>query len=319
MSTASKPAVLLLSADRRELRHWAAALEPVAARVWQSLDAMRRDDDCGAHPLVVVTDGIDDTARDPRLAFLAEAEFGLVRLGSGDSSDFALALGNLGADKRATAAIEVELPVDVSARELGLVCRLLGEIVALRRALRASDRQRTTLAEQALGDALTGLPNRRAWDEALLARISTAPPAAHSFVLAIFDLDHFKEVNNRGGLVLGDAVLRAAGAALVDSIRRHDFAARLGGDEFGVILAELPAESAESVIARLRQEIALSTGRETTPAVTASAGYVHVHAPAALAHLSRLDQVIFSTADAALRQAKLAGRDRAVAASLTEP
>jgi len=319
MTTLTQLAIVLVSADRRQLRHWAAALTPVAAHLWQSIQEVPRDESLAARPLIIVTDGLEDFARDPRFAFLANTEFGVVRLGSGDSGDLAQALDRLAASTPARSSSEVELPVDVSARELALVCRLLGEIVMLRRAVYAGDRERNRLAEQALRDPLTELPNRRAWDDELAKRLSSSLQAHELFVVAIFDLDHFKRVNDHGGHLLGDEVLRAAGRAIDDSIRPHDFAARLGGDEFGVILAELESGAAAHVIARIRQEISRTTSEVAASPITASAGYSLITAEFA-DHANRdAPSTAFAAADAALRQAKQAGRNREIVASLAEP
>lgn len=319
MTVASQPAILLLSADRRELRRWAAAVGSIAAHIWQSVDEVPDDDALAEHPLVVVTDEPYDPLRHPKLRQLAALEHGLVRLGSGDSSELLQALGQLAANKVAPSALEIELPVDVAARELALVCRLLGEIVLLRRVVCSSRHEREQLREQALTDILTGLPNRRAWDKELSALPTSSGHDSAACVVAIFDLDHFKQVNDRAGHVVGDSVLRAAGQALAASIRRHDFVARLGGDEFGLILTQLAAESVVSVIARLRDEVARATSKVTLPGITVSVGYASSTGQDRENAVSGESAALFAAADAALRQAKNAGRDRAVAAQLAEP
>ncbi|MBX3413145.1 MAG: GGDEF domain-containing protein [Pirellulales bacterium] len=317
MTVASQPAILLLSADRREVRRWTAALETVAAQLWLSADDVPTGEALVARPLVVVTEGPDEALRHPRLQPLDTLEHGLVRLGRGDSSEVIFALGQFAEPTTpVAAAIEVDLPVDVSARELALVCRLLGEIVWLRRAVRAGGHEREQLREQAHTDELTGLPNRRAWDDAL-ARLTD--DELRSCVVAIFDLDHFKQVNDRAGHLVGDTVLRAAAGALAGSIRRHDSVARLGGDEFGLILTELAPASVEGVLARLRAEIARSTSEIITPSVTVSVGYAVVAPSEAEKARAGAVWACFAAADRALRQAKLAGRDRAIAAPAAEP
>lgn len=319
MTASSQPAILLLSADRRELRRWAAAVTSIAAQVWQSVDEVPDEDSFAAHPLVVVTDEPYDPARQPRLRSLETLEHGLVRLGRGDSSELMLALGQLADNKTAPSAIEIELPVDVAARELALVCRLLGEIVLLRRMVRSSGDEREQLREQALTDNLTGLPNRRAWDDRLAYLRTSCGEDSSAHVVAIFDLDRFKQVNDQAGHVVGDAVLRATGQALAASIRRHDFAARIGGDEFGLILTQLAAESVVSVIGRLREDMALATSKLFTPGVTVSVGYAMSTGRDTKNTGSREPAALFAAADAALREAKVAGRDRAVAARLAKP
>lgn len=85
-------------------------------------------------------------------------------------------------------------------------------------------------------DALTNVANRRGFDLALAEQWDRCKQGAKAY-LAIFDLDDFKEVNDRLGHMVGDQVLQAAAAALESAGREDDFVGRLGGDEFGVILA----------------------------------------------------------------------------------
>lgn len=319
MAPVTPLAILLVSADRRQVWHWAVALTPVAAQLWHALEELPREHTPTAYPLVIVTDGVEDFARDPRFAFLEQTAFGVVRLGIGDSGDLAPALERHAMNSPATSVSEVELPDDVSARELALVCRLLGEIVLLRRTLYAGDQERIRLAEQALSDPLTGLPNRRAWDNELAQRMASAAQSREIVVVAIFDLDYFKRVNDCGGHLLGDAVLRAAGRAIEGSIRPHDFAARLGGDEFGVLLTELESGAAPQVIARIRQEVSRAASAVATSRITASVGYTLVATEFVDRANSDAPFTAFAAADAALHEAKQAGRDREIAAPLAEP
>ena len=100
------------------------------------------------------------------------------------------------------------------------------------------------LAELAHFDALTGLPNRRAFDTALEDQWSlTARDGIDSFVV-VADLDGFKQLNDRHGHATGDEALRQVGQALRSSVRGTDFVARLGGDEFGIILIRCGGEPA---------------------------------------------------------------------------
>ena len=100
------------------------------------------------------------------------------------------------------------------------------------------------LAELAHFDALTGLPNRRAFDAALEDQWTlTARDGIDSFVV-VADLDRFKELNDRHGHATGDEALRQVGGALRRTVRATDFVARLGGDEFGIILIRCGGEAA---------------------------------------------------------------------------
>src|SRR4029450_10462491 len=97
---------------------------------------------------------------------------------------------------------DVSLPSDHSARELRLACLLLAEVVRLRRQREASRRQERVLTHLALSDPLTGLPNRRAWEQQLADRLAAS--TAKSWCIALLDVDHFHEVNDQLGHLEGD-------------------------------------------------------------------------------------------------------------------
>lgn len=87
-------------------------------------------------------------------------------------------------------------------------------------------------------DFVSGLPNRRAFDEALQRELARSVRSKHEFSVVFIDLDALKQVNDQRGHAAGDRLIAGVGAALKRAIRQYDFAARIGGDEFGVILAD---------------------------------------------------------------------------------
>lgn len=108
------------------------------------------------------------------------------------------------------------------------------------------------LAEMARTDALTGLPNRRAWDEELVRSLAIADRSQEPLALAMVDLDDFKQLNDRLGHAAGDAFLAEAASAWRDSLRAADFVARYGGEEFSVLLRNCPYEEVVPLLERLR-------------------------------------------------------------------
>jgi diguanylate cyclase (GGDEF)-like protein len=147
------------------------------------------------------------------------------------------------------------------------------------------------LADEAHTDPLTGLSNRRAWDSAL----SRAFASSSTISLAMLDLDNFKEFNDSYGHPAGDRLLRATAAAWRDQLRGGDLLARLGGEEFGLLICDVPPDTAYEVVERLRACIPEDR--------TASAGLA-VRAPGESA------EELLVRADAALYEAKALGRDR---------
>ena len=165
-----------------------------------------------------------------------------------------------------------------------------------------------TAEMQASTDALTGLPNRRYFDEfcGLLARRRRAEDAVGVLMV---DIDRFKALNDRFGHAAGDDVLKEVGRAIVGAVRDDDVPARYGGEEFVVLLRNPSERVALEVGERVRESIAaLDLSHLGIPAVSVSVG---------VAVADRQDQPIgelVEIADQALYRAKRAGRDRVVAA-----
>lgn len=118
----------------------------------------------------------------------------------------------------------------------------------LQKALSAAEEARRIIADQSariaqleslsLTDELTGLANRRGFEQALRRTLALATRHNGSGVLAYIDLDDFKSINDRLGHAAGDAVLRQVGALLAANVRESDIVARLGGDEFVAVLVQ---------------------------------------------------------------------------------
>jgi diguanylate cyclase (GGDEF)-like protein/PAS domain S-box-containing protein len=143
-------------------------------------------------------------------------------------------------------------------------------------------------------DELTGLANRRAWDEELRREIARAARMAYPLCLVLLDVDRFKDFNDTRGHQAGDALLAEAAANWRMLLRVTDFIARYGGDEFLVLLPDCPRERALRVVERLRA---------VTPAdQTVSAGLTFwQEGLSAEQMVARADEVLYD--------AKRAGRD----------
>jgi diguanylate cyclase (GGDEF)-like protein len=182
--------------------------------------------------------------------------------------------------------------------------RKVAEVEALQGALR----------EQATRDALTGLFNRHHLNATLPAMWAMAQRESEPLAVAIIDLDHFKQVNDRHGHASGDRLLAAFGALLARSIRKSDVACRWGGEEFCILMPRTEAEGARRKVAALLKRwraevIALSAG--SASGFTFSAGVCDSR------RVGGSPERLLQAADEELLAAKRAGRNRVLAAAAT--
>lgn len=157
-------------------------------------------------------------------------------------------------------------------------------------------------------DPLTGLLNRRGFDERIAAALSSARRRQAPLSVIAVDADHFKQVNDRYGHDVGDQVLQAISQVLRKRLREIDIVARIGGEEFVVVLIDTGGLDAANVAAALVKAVE-DAEMPAVGCVTISCGVadVHVHTEAPASALRR--------ADAALYQAKQSGRNRHCIAS----
>ena len=161
------------------------------------------------------------------------------------------------------------------------------------------------LREQAIRDALTGLRNRRLLQEILERELGRAAREAYPVSLIMFDIDHFKQINDTCGHVAGDAALQAIGVELQAGTRVGDVAFRYGGDEFLIVMPNTPADAAAVRAEELRTSIRAALDRIVEgPSHAASFGVA-----AFPTHASTVAGLI-AAADVAVYAAKAAGRDR---------
>jgi diguanylate cyclase (GGDEF)-like protein len=197
----------------------------------------------------------------------------------------------------------------IAAREAGVLTRDETRNVTLLGALAGTSLEIVWEMEEvnrrARTDALTGLANRRAFDEHLGHQLLQADRFGHAVSLIIADVDHFKKVNDTWGHETGDLVLKSIAATLTEGVRAVDVCARYGGEEFAIVLPQTTIPGAIELAERLRRAV------ETKPvvagteeiAVTISCGV------ACYPEGGLTKEGLFAAADRALYEAKSAGRN----------
>jgi diguanylate cyclase (GGDEF)-like protein len=149
-------------------------------------------------------------------------------------------------------------------------------------------------------DSLTGLPNRRHWEQQLPRELSRASRVADKVCVAMLDLDHFKDYNDRRGHQAGDRLLAAGAISWRSALRPYDILARYGGEEFAVILPGCELVDALTLVERLRSV--------TPEGESCSAGIAEWDG-------EEQPEALVGRADAALYRAKRGGRDQSILAN----
>lgn len=161
-----------------------------------------------------------------------------------------------------------------------------------------------SIEQAALTDALTGIPNKRAMDDALLRSSQLSGRYHEAYSLILCDLDHFKSVNDNHGHVVGDHLLQLAAQGLERALRTSDSVYRFGGEEFAVLLPHTSDQDARDVAERIRKtiaEITVDCGGEKLSVTTSCGLAAHIAGETPEQWLAR--------ADDALYQAKRQGRN----------
>ena len=186
-------------------------------------------------------------------------------------------------------------------RLLATVAMDVTEASAREEALAAANAQ---LEKLAATDALTGLPNRRVFEERLSSAFSVAHRNNRPLTVLLMDIDNFKKRNDTYGHAAGDEALRLLGGVLLQSVRSGDIPARVGGEEFGFLLPE--TDSAGALIVANRLQTRLRKVDAGPPPLTVSIGI------ASLSPTTPNWERLLARADDAMYAAKRAGKDRAV-------
>ncbi len=184
---------------------------------------------------------------------------------------------------------------------------IMGAVLVLRDVTEAREMQRKLLW-QANHDSLTGLLNRRVFEEKVARALGSKRAAEFPMSILYIDLDRFKQVNDSAGHAAGDELLRQLGRLMQTRMREDDLLARLGGDEFGIMLVSCPPQVAEKIAQLLQESIASFSfvWADTRYRIGASIGVVHVPP-----HWASLDECL-AAADAACYKAKQMGRNEIV-------
>lgn len=166
-----------------------------------------------------------------------------------------------------------------------------------------------TLEHAAVTDGLTGMHNRRYFDDALREYLTAFKRIGKPIGMIVLDLDHFKQVNDTHGHDVGDEVLRQVAGCLQEFTRYHDVVARLGGEEFAILSPNIGQRQLFDLAERIRRavsQLAITTGNVTVR-VTLSAGV-------AIWDGKETGESLYRRADTQLYDAKRSGRNRVSAA-----
>lgn len=184
---------------------------------------------------------------------------------------------------------------------------IMGGVLVMRDVTQAREMHRKLLW-QADHDSLTGLINRRAFEERVARSLASKRAAEFPMSLLFIDLDRFKQVNDDAGHAAGDELLKQLAQLMQSRIRENDYLARLGGDEFGIMLIACPDDAAERLAREIRDGVAAYRfvwGNQSYQ-VGASIGLVHIPP-----HWQTWDECL-AAADAACYKAKRSGRNEVV-------
>lgn len=139
------------------------------------------------------------------------------------------------------------------------VCLMVYDVTDIATSKRALEKANQKLEKLSMTDRLTGLLNRGTWENLVDAEFERFKRYGAPACLVMFDIDHFKKVNDTYGHLAGDEVIKHTAEVTKSSIRQSDVSGRYGGEEFGIILPQTDAEGARTICERIRETIEKST------------------------------------------------------------
>jgi diguanylate cyclase len=185
------------------------------------------------------------------------------------------------------------------------------ELKETTRALETLKQELEQVKMEALVDFLTGVPNRKAFNDMLDKSISEARSDGKTLSLLLIDIDHFKSFNDKYGHLIGDEVLRFAAKKIKEMVRGNDYLARFGGEEFIVILPQTPLAGAKVVAETIRHFFAQTKLKSVSTAK--NLGAVTMSIGVSSYHGNETPEQFIARADQALYLAKNSGRNRVAA------
>ena len=192
---------------------------------------------------------------------------------------------------------------------LETLSRQIQELLEMRRTLIGLSDANARLGQQNITDALTGVPNRRAYDQKLTEEYSRAKRTGAPLSMLLIDIDNFKEYNDNFGHPAGDTALQSVARVLMSSLRPYDFLARYGGEEFVIILPSTDLTDAIVVAERVRTLVAGSEFPHRKFTISIGIARLDVEAGA---------RALVQAADNGLYRAKAAGRNKVVVGKLND-
>lgn len=146
-------------------------------------------------------------------------------------------------------------PLSDANGKVNKICLMIYDVTAIASGRMALEQANEELSRLSMTDRLTGLLNRGTWENYIDAEFERYRRYGHQTALVMFDIDHFKPINDTYGHLAGDVVIKHTAQVMRDSLRAVDRAGRYGGEEFGIILPETDVEGAKIICERIRETI----------------------------------------------------------------